>query len=235
MTYCNILKMDPATERTMVLEPAKKLENLRPGDELFNSSIMGYAWPIALAIYAATEPAPQRLILASPGGTAASGEMMGWIVNKFMDTEVVVPNGLACVSACVAVLSGVERRTVEPGGYLLFHAGNNDPRWIDCEPCNFVRAHWPFIGTSEAERHVMLPWARKISPRLEDFLKSCSVNPLDSHEGIALSGSQIDQIRQGTAEFRCDDLREQNLTWMKKKLGLRSVPYQRASATTPSE
>ncbi|AFL52520.1 hypothetical protein USDA257_c39760 [Sinorhizobium fredii USDA 257] len=60
----------------------------------------------------------------------------------------------------------------------------------------------------------MLEWAEEISPNLASFLKACSKNPLDTYEGIALSGQQVEFVSSGRSDFSCDDIAGQDIKWL---------------------
>ncbi len=59
----------------------------------------------------------------------------------------------------------------------------------------------------------MHAWATEIAPLLGAFISGCSRNPLDTHEGLVLSGAQIDAISNGKNAFKCDDIAVQDANW----------------------
>lgn len=51
---------------------------------------------------------------------------------------------------------------------------------------------------SKAERHVMADWADKLSPRLNELMALCKVNPLDTYTGVTLSGAEFNGLIDGS-------------------------------------
>jgi hypothetical protein len=57
-------------------------------------------------------------------------------------------------------------------------------------------------------------WAYEISPSLDTFFKSCTVNPLSTEQGMAISGAQLRTIIAGTAP-PSDRISNQTFDWLK--------------------
>ena len=82
------------------------------------------AWASALE-----QGVPHRLLLDSDGGKTEVGLYLAkqvWLHQ--LDVE--VPNGSACVSACVYVLTAGRQRTVQPWAMVGVHQQNNTKGWV---------------------------------------------------------------------------------------------------------
>ena len=49
-------------------------------------------------------------------------------------------------------------------------------------------------------RRAMLPWAKSLSDKLPILFSLCRINPLDTHEGMTLTGAQLNGLREGTLQ-----------------------------------
>lgn len=52
------------------------------------------------------------------------------------------------------------------------------------------------------------------SPHLGSFLRACTKNPLDTADGIVLSGEQLAAISSVRSDFTCDDVAFQGMRWL---------------------
>ncbi|WP_146160907.1 hypothetical protein [Ensifer sp. NM-2] len=131
----------------------------------------------------------------------------------------VVPDGTGCVSVCVGVLVESGSTDVADQGYVLFHAGRITAR-NDASACVVCRlasnALDAIVGplTPPSTVGAMQIWAKAFSPALPAFFDSCTINPLSTEEGMALSGAQLKAISAGNSPS-CNALSKQSFTWLK--------------------
>ncbi len=155
-----------------------------------------------------------RVLISGPGGNGAAAVLGGYVLRS-IGLPLRVPAHSVCASACVGMMLTAGNWTVDPDGFLLFHAGRRYvPPYEDCQPCTFLKEHWPYGNASTSTRRAMLGWANEVSPKLATFLNACSKNPLDTYEGIALSGRQIELIASAKNDFNCDDISNQDVHWL---------------------
>lgn len=132
--------------------------------------------------------------------------------------RVTVPKHGLCASSCVKVLIESNSWSIEADGYLLFHAGRRSAA-DNANGCAFCRyasipITWLIARLPSSDiREEMAPWAAQISPNLLEFLKSCTDNPLHSHQGIALSGQQVAMIASSPEALNCSSVRHQDANW----------------------
>lgn len=120
----------------------------------------------------------------SPGGVKKGADWMVDILEKHKKT-VLVEDSAVCGSACVFVFIRNAGAVARPGALFFFHKGHSDdPKY-------------------EKLTDAMRDWARELSPRLADFLASCSVDPTTTDEGIFLYWHEITEIASGNS-FDCD-------------------------------
>ncbi|MCW0021393.1 hypothetical protein [Rhizobium sp. BT-226] len=132
----------------------------------------------------------------------------------------VVSDGAACVSACVGVLVESGSWEVSDRGFILFHEGATRAP-TDASGCPACRAVATLTDafvtplTPETTRSKMQVWANVISPSLNDFFNSCTINPLSTYQGMAISGAQLKAIVAGTAPA-CDRISNQTFDWLQQ-------------------
>ncbi|WP_296075723.1 hypothetical protein [uncultured Agrobacterium sp.] len=182
--------------------------------DLILDSTIGWFTPIQIYIaYYQNETRPTRIVLSGPGGDRLGGWLSGLAIST-LGMSALVSEGSVCASSCVNTLVTAGSYAVDPKSYLLFHAGKlNPPPFDDCQPCLFIKES-PLYRTSESLQHLMLAWAGDISPKLASFINNCTRNPLNTYEGLALSGLQIAEISSETNPYTCDDIAVQDLNWL---------------------
>ncbi|MGO7035108.1 hypothetical protein ACCT19_30220 [Rhizobium ruizarguesonis] len=130
----------------------------------------------------------------------------------------VVPNGTGCVSACVGILVESGSTEVADQGFVLFHAGKTRAR-NDASACVACRIASNVVDavvgpfTPRSTISAMQVWAKAFSPALPPFFDSCTINPLSTEQGMALSGAQLKAISAGDSPS-CNALSNQNFIWL---------------------
>jgi hypothetical protein len=208
-SYCTLFHS--RSKPTTVLEwSGRALES----DLVFDSPVTFFSPLQFYSKYLRSDISPARVLLSGPGGDGLGGWMSGLAI-RWLRLPVLVTDNSLCASSCVNIFVTAQTGVIEPNGYLLFHEGVREPPLFDdCLPCNVIKTLWPWGKTPESTKHEMLGWAQELSPNLASFLKSCSKNPLDSADGIVLSGVQIKSIIEGNNDFRCDDIAFQDGKWI---------------------
>lgn len=207
-TYCHMYHRLPTKQL--------RFQHLKEPDagEFVIDRAINILTPLTVAYTYFQQELPTRILLSGPGGNQAGAVVSGFFLGLTRLPAYVPPNTV-CASSCVRILISVREWEVDPEAYLLFHAGRKEiPPYDDCQPCRFIKAHWPNGPTPTTTRHVMFEWANEISPKVEAFLRSCKSNPLDTYEGIALSGTQLKAIVDNAASYTCDDVRHQDINWL---------------------
>lgn len=211
-SWCLVFHPRPSeAPRTPIQWAGERLDS----DLVLDSTIGGFT-PIQIYIaYYQNEPRPTRIVLSGPGGDRLAGWLSGLAISN-LGMSALVSEGSVCASSCVNTLLTSGHYVIDPKSYLLFHAGKHEPpSFDDCQPCLFIKES-PIHRTSESLQNLMLAWAGDISPRLASFINNCTRNPLNTYEGLVLSGRQIAEISSGTNPYICDDIAVQDLNWLIK-------------------
>ena len=196
--------------------PSIQWSGERLDSDLVLDSTIGWSTPIQIFIaYYQNEPRPTRIVVSGPGGDRLGGWFSGVVISK-LGMSAIVSERSVCASSCINTLLTSDHYVIDPKSYLLFHAGKLEPPpFDDCQPCLFIKES-PIYRTSESLQHLMLAWAEDISPKLASFINGCTRNPLNTYQGLVLSGLQIAEISSGTNAYICDDIAVQDLNWLTK-------------------
>lgn len=158
-----------------------------------------------------------RVTLNSRGGQS---EAMQEIARTLKTTQAVleVPAGATCQSACVGLLAKAPGQIViAPNATLMFHAERSRVGLADQGPCGWLNAIGVWIQRILAPiddwfaqlqgrdtTPVMQLWAQQLSPELPKVFALCPTNPLETDQGIFLTGSDVNSLREG--EVKPEDL-----------------------------
>lgn len=156
-----------------------------------------------------TQSPLDRIWLNSRGGDVMEAVRIGRLLEKAAPSHVEVPDRATCQSACVLLLAALPgRKLVAPEATLMFHEIANTSIVRPCGPCGWLR-RWELwrgrhLVLSLEDRHRARSWAAELSNKLPALIDLCPINPLDTQDGLTVSGRELEALHKG--EMRPEDL-----------------------------
>lgn len=152
---------------------------------------------------------PRLLSIRSPGGEYSGAEEMVRIIDDY-DLVTFVSQKSVCASACVYVFTHSLRRYALPDAVFLFHRARRGDLTLDQKFLNLFAT----METLAVPEDVMRQWASRISPKLTEFLDTCTVDPTRTDSGIWLLWSEIQEIGMGQRSYNCDAMASRDVQWV---------------------
>lgn len=151
-----------------------------------------------------------KIRINSVGGQEEALNQIRTLFSKLGNIPIEVPDKMICQSACVGVLAHASGPVeVGPAATLMFHAGAKRYGLAStglCGGLNRVSVAISSYITPQSTRRTMLPWAAALSDDLPRLFALCKVHPLDSDQGMSLSGDEFNALKKG--EMKPEDLLE---------------------------
>lgn len=153
------------------------------------------------AVASAQQPL-HRIWLNSGGGDIDETIRIGELLEKAAPAIVEVPNRATCQSACVLLLAGLPgQKLVAPEATLMFHEAARTSIAQRCGGCGWLRRWQIWRGRhvllNTEQRYQMRVWAAELSDKLPILMDLCPINPLDTQDGITLTGRDLEALNKG--------------------------------------
>lgn len=158
---------------------------------------------VETTVHTSKEPITQIKLISQGGQEVARSRISSYLAD-LKDVPLEIPDRAICWSACIGILANAPGPVkVSAAATLLFHAGIKRVGLASsgfCGCLNRLFVWFSPLTSSEGERRVMLPWATTINDKLPSLFKLCKKYPLDSEEGMLLTGAELDKLKAGKIE-----------------------------------
>lgn len=142
--------------------------------------------------------------LSSGGGNVDAANDIAQAINEIPNLRLLVPDAGLCQSACIRLLAASPSRLqITPTAQLMFHSFSRRSTMASSVLCQcvdtIVNLRLTILPVSSTRG--MLDWAATLSPHLPELFEACEratgVNPLDTSQGITISGLEFNELRMG--------------------------------------
>lgn len=150
-------------------------------------------------------PIPIARIHINKGGDVAAARLMTDAIKPLAGIPMEVPSIRTCQSACVELLAHAPGPLqIAHEATIMFHAEASRIGLATCGPCGLsnrimvcLSMHVPIWNR---DRRRMLPWANSLSEKLPVLFSLCRINPLDTQNGMTVTGAELNGLRDGSVQ-----------------------------------
>jgi hypothetical protein len=179
---------------------APRVERVDTGTVVFDATIDPQSASTLIDILHNSRLHITKLVLNSAGGFAPDSERIFEAVKHLAGLRIWVPAHATCQSACIRILAASpDTVDVDPTATLMFHAAVDRVSLSDCKICvlNNRLIVWASMRLPWHDHRAMLPWATTLSAKLPELFSMCSIHPLDTPQGITVTGAEFAGLRNG--------------------------------------